>query len=401
MSYFEWSTILFVALGSLLIATSITRAGDVLFIGTNKGVFSTSLDTTTGKLSEPKLAFEIRNPSFLAQHPTLNVLYAVSETYDGKARVYALSIDAISHALTEISSQEIGVDADASGPCFVSATDSALLVANYGSGSVVSFPLDENGVPGARASHIKHTGSSVNASRQKEPHAHSITPAPVTNDLNNTDSNNADSNNADSIARFAVAADLGTDELIVYAIDAKSAVLTPHSVAKLTPGAGPRHVAFHPTLPILFVCGELDNTLCAFAWDARAGTLSARTNVGSRVSTLPPDFIGSNSTAEVAVHPSGKFVYVSNCGHDSIARFTFDSTTQSLSLVSTTPTQGKKPRHFSLNPSGQWMVVANQTTGNLVVFAVDQATGELRSINADDQAILLDSPQCVRFIRGQ
>ncbi len=391
MSYFEWSTILFVALGSLLIATSITRATDVLFIGTDKGVFSTTLDTSTGKLSEPKLAFEVKSPSFLAQHPTLNVLYAVSETYDGKARVYALSIDALSHALTEIASQEIGVDAGASGPCFVSATDSALLVANYGSGSVVSFPLDDKGVPGARASHIKHTGSSVNSSRQKAPHAHSITPAPVTADLNS----------ADSIARFAVAADLGTDELIVYAIDAKSAVLTPHSVAKLTPGAGPRHVAFHPTLPILFVCGELDNTLCAFTWDARAGTLSTRTNVGSRVSTLPADFIGSSSTAEVAVHPSGKFVYVSNRGHDSIARFTFDSMTQSLSLVSTTPTQGKKPRHFSLNPSGQWMVVANQTTGNLAVFAVDQATGELRSAGPDDQAILLDSPQCVRFIRGQ
>ena len=342
--------------------------------GGSKGIYVSDLNLTTGALTEPQLAAATDNPTFLAIHPSGRFLYAAggAARVDGKPSglVTAFAIDKATGKLTQLNRQPSG----GRGPCHVvvDTTGRCALAANYSSGSVASLPIDPAGKLRPAASVIQHEGSSVNKRRQAGPHAHSI--------------------NLDPANRFAVAADLGADKVFVYKFDVSKGTLKPHAppAVKLAPGAGPRHFAFHPNGKFAYVINELDSTVTAFAFDAKKGTL-AKT---STVSTLPADFKSANSTAEVQVHPSGKFLYGSNRGHDSLAIFAIDGESGKLTPAGHQPTGGKTPRNFGIDPSGRFILAANQNSNNVVVFRVDQATGRLKPTG---QSITVSSPVCVKF----
>ena len=325
--------------------------------GESKGIYLCRLDLATGRLVVQGVAAEVENPSFLAIHPNRQFLYAAGEIgrFAGKSSgaVSAFAVAAATGQLTLLNQQPSG----GGGPCHVvvDATGQCVLVANYGAGSVAALPLRADGRLEAPATVIQHQGSSVHPQRQKGPHAHSI--------------------NLDAANRFAFAPDLGLDRILIYRLDPAAAKLTPHEppFAALTPGAGPRHFAFHPNRKFAYVINELQSTVTAFAYDAEAGALTML----QTTSTLPADFRDSNTTAEVQVHPSGKFLYGSNRGHHSIAVFTIDPATGSLTAVQHESTQGQTPRNFGIDPSGTYLLAANQDSHNVVVFRIDPATGKL------------------------
>jgi 6-phosphogluconolactonase len=317
----------------------------------------------------------IKNPSFLAIHPSGRFLYAVCEVNDlaGKpgGGVTAFSLDGRTGRLSLLNQQTSG----GKGPCHlvVDATGTNVLVANYGGGSVAVLPIGEDGRLKEPSCFIQHAGSSVNPRRQQGPHAHSI--------------------NVDPGNRFAMVADLGLDKVLVYRFDARRGQLEPNdppSVA-LKPGAGPRHFSFHPDGHHAYVINELHSTITALGYDAQRGKLTAI----QTVSTLPAGFEGNNSTAEVQVHPSGRFVYGSNRGHDSIAIFAVDAPTGKLTPVGHELTQGETPRNFALDPTGTWLLAENQRTGTVVVFRIDQQTGKL---SATGQVLEIPSPVCIKFL---
>ena len=340
----------------------------------SKGIYVCELNPASGALTEPRLAAATDNPTFLAIHPSGRFLYAAggAARIDGKPTglVTAFAMDKTTGKLTQLNRQPSG----GRGPChvFVDATGKCALVANYSSGSVASLPIGPDGKLRPHASVIQHEGSSVNKRRQGGPHAHSI--------------------NLDSANRFAIAADLGADKVFVYRFDPARGTLKPHAppATRLAPGAGPRHFAFHPNEKFAYVINELDSTVTAFAFDAKKGTLAKL----SIVSTLPADFKGHNTTAEVQVHPSGKFLYGSNRGHDSLAIFAIDGKSGKLTPAGHQPTGGKTPRNFGIDPTGRFILAANQNSNNVVVFRVDQATGRLKPTG---HSITVSSPVCVKF----
>ncbi|MCG8587601.1 MAG: lactonase family protein, partial [Pirellulales bacterium] len=285
----------------------------IVYFGTggkqSKGIYMSRLDMKTGKLSEPKLAVETTRPGFLAFNPDKSRLYAIGRMKgdDGKSTgsVEAYNIDRKTGKLTLINKQSTrgGVchlDVDDAGKCVV--------VANYGGGSVVSYPIKEDGSIGPIASFIEHEGSSV-TDRQKGPHAHSI--------------------NVDPTGRFAVAADLGIDKVLVYKLDPDTAKLTPQSDAKVAPGAGPRHFTFHNNGKFGYVINELNGTITAFSYDSDNGKLKEI----QTITTLPDGYKQRNSTAEIRMHPNGRFLYTSNRGHNTIAVFKVDPSTGKLTFV--------------------------------------------------------------------
>ena len=339
----------------------------------SKGIYLSELNLTTGTLSKPALAAATDNPTFLAIHPSGRFLYAAggSANIDGKPSglVTAFAMDKTTGKLTQLNRQPSG----GRGPCHVvvDATGRFALAANYSSGSVASLPIGPAGRLRPAASVIQHKGSSVNR-RQTGPRAHSI--------------------NLDSANRFAIAADLGADKVFVYRFDPARGTLKPHAppATRLAPGAGPRHFAFHPNEKFAYVINELDSTVTAFAFDAKKGTLAKL----SIVSTLPADFKGHNTTAEVQVHPSGKFLYGSNRGHDSIAIFAIDGKSGKPTPAGHQPTGGKTPRNFGIDPTGRYILAANQNSNNVVVFRIDQAGGRLKPTG---NSITVSSPVCVKF----
>jgi len=352
-------------------------AGVRFFIGTytrkgTEGIYTTVLDPATGRLSKPVLAAKARHPSFVAIHPSKRFLYAVGEgarpsTGGGKGAV-AFSVDPESGKLTELNQQ----DAGGTGPCHL-AVDPAgtrLIVANYGSGSVAVFPVGVDGRLGERSQLIQHEGSGPNERRQKGPHAHGVT--------------------LDVTGRYAFICDLGIDKVMVYRLSRESTTLLPADppAAVTPPGGGPRHAAFAPDGRHLFVINELDSTVTTYRWDAAAGALR---QLGT-VSTLPSDFKDRNTTAEIAVHPSGRFVYGSNRGHDSIAVFACDAESGKLDRVQIQPCGGETPRCFTLDPSGRFLLVANQATSSIVVYRVDPKSGRLTPTGNE---ISVSMPVCV------
>ncbi|HSH17117.1 MAG TPA: lactonase family protein, partial [Verrucomicrobiae bacterium] len=248
----------------------------------------------------------------------------------------------------------------------------AVLVANYSGGSIISYRLEADGRIGSRASFIQHTGSSVNQRRQEAPHAHGIY--------------------LDARDRFAYVPDLGIDEVVIYRFDAATGELELNSPAgvKLPPGSGPRHFALHPTKPLAWSLNELLSTVTALEVNPTTGALTA----GITVSTLPAGFVGGNSTAEIFVHPTGRFLYASNRGHDSIAVFTIDETSGALSLVQHQPISGKTPRSFALDPTGRWLLAAAQGSDVVNVFRVDPASGRLATKPA---SVAVPVPVCLVF----
>jgi 6-phosphogluconolactonase len=308
-------------------------------------------------------------------------VYAVAEVSDVGGRrtggISAFAIEDGTGRLQPLNSQPSG----GAGPCHlvVDPSGKCVLAANYGGGSVTSIPLEADGRLAEPGTVIQHEGKSVNPRRQEGPHAHSI--------------------NVDKTNRFAVAADLGLDKLLVYKLDAQAGTLTPHDPphASVEPGAGPRHFAFHPNGRFAYVINEIALSVTAFAWDGQRGALETI----HTVTTLPRDFQGSReglSTAEVQVHPSGKFLYGSNRGHDTIAMFEIDQETGKLTPIGHQPTAGKTPRNFGIDPTGQYLLAANQNSHTVVVFRIDQETGRLE---ATGQQVEVPSPVCVKFVQLQ
>lgn len=354
----------------------------LVYIGTytkqSKGIYAWRFRPATGELIELGLAAETPNPSFLAIHPNRRFLYAVSEisNYEGQkaGAVSAFSIDPVTGKLTFLNR----VASKGAGPCHLNTdrTGKCLLVANYGGGSVAAFPIHNDGRLGEASAFIQHTGSSVNPKRQQGPHAHSVNISPDN--------------------RFAIVADLGLDQVLVYRLDPGKGSLAANEppFVKVHPGAGPRHFSFHPGGKFAYVINEMESTVTAFAWDGRLGVLKEV----QTVSTLPQDFSGNNSTAEVVVHPSGKYLYGSNRGHDSIAVFAIDPSKGTLKPVEHVPTQGKVPRNFAIDPSGSYLFAANQNSASVVVFRIDGKTGRLSPAG---KVLEVDSPVCVRFVEAR
>jgi 6-phosphogluconolactonase len=328
--------------------------------GASRGIYRLTLDPGKARLSEPVLVAQATNPSFLAWHPTQPVLYAVSETDTvGAAKsgaVLAFRIDG-SGGLAQINQEPSG----GGGACYVSVNEAGTyaFVANYGGGTVAAFPVRGDGGVKPAASVVQHTGTGPHATRQTRAHAHAIRPMPG--------------------GPFVLAADLGADQLFVYRLEESTGALQPHqppSVAA-SPGAGPRHFAPHASNDALFLMNELSSTVTSYAWDPAAGTLHKR----GEVSTLSDGFTGENTTAEVAVHPNGRFVYGSNRGNDSIAAFRV-AADRTLTRVGVYPTGGRTPRHFAIDPTGAFLIAANQESDTVVLFRIDEQTGALEDTGA-------------------
>jgi 6-phosphogluconolactonase len=343
-----------------------------------KGIYFSRLDLATGKLSEPELAVETTNPGFLAIHPNHKFLYAVGELDSPADRktsgaINAFAIDSKSGKLTFLNQQS----SSGKGPAHlvVDKSGKCVLAANYGGGSVSVVPIQKDGRLGKPTASIQHTGSSVDPQRQKEPHAHSI---------------NVDPENC-----FAFVADLGLDKIMIYKLDPKKGTLVANEPAfvAVTPGAGPRHFAFHPNGRFAYVINEMSCTVTAFDYDAKRGALKSL----QEISTLPEGqkVEPGLSTAEVQVHPSGKFLYGSNRGHDSIAVFSIDEKTGKLTSIQNESTQGKVPRNFGIDPTGKYLLAANQDSDTVVVFRIDQKSGNLE---ATGEKIEVPMPVCVKFL---
>ncbi|AMV19345.1 lactonase family protein [Planctomyces sp. SH-PL14] len=357
-------------------------AGETMrvYIGTytqrdSKGIYLLELDLETGALSDKGLVGEARNPSFLAIHPDRKHLYSVNEVSDiGEKKVggvTAFEIDADSGKLKELNGQPSG----GAGPCYVAIDRSGknVLVANYGGGSVASLPIDADGKLKPAKSVIQHEGSSVDKSRQKGPHAHSINVSPDN--------------------EFAIAADLGLDKLLVYRLDADRGTLTPNEPPSTSTvaGGGPRHFAFHPNGKFAYTNLEMSLEVTALLYHPQAGVLAGI----QTLSTVPEgtDRQG-NSTAEVQVHPSGKFVYVSNRGHNTIAMFKVDPKSGMLTAIGHQSTEGRIPRNFGIDPSGKFLLAANQDSDDVVSFRIDAEKGTLTPVGSK---VKVSAPVCVKF----
>ena len=354
------------------------RSDDVLlYVGTytqgtrSDGIYLVRMNLRTGQLRQVGSA-AAANPSFLTIHPNGRVLYAVNEleTYKG-ARTGAVSAFAIAGdagGLTQLNEQASGGDA----PCYVSVdlSGSVVLVANYLGGSIALFPIQADGALAAASQIVEHTGTGPHAN-QAAPHAHYI----------RTDPSN----------RYVLAADLGADRVFVYRLDptAKSLRHVEGGDAVMRPGAGPRHLDFHPTLPLVFVANELNSTVATLRFDADRGVL---TPLDVR-STLPAGWTGTNYVADIHIAPDGRSLYVSNRGHHSIALFSVTAS-GALALEQVISTEGDWPRNFSLDPTGRWLLVANQRSDSIIVFARDPQSGRL---TPTQQRLSLPSPVCLRF----
>jgi 6-phosphogluconolactonase len=339
--------------------------------GTSEGIYAFRFDEATGVLTSVGLAAKTPSPAWIALHPNGRVLYAGNEVEDGFVSAFALN--PATGALTLLNTRS----AHGVRPCHVSIdpTGRALVVANYSSGTVALLPIQTDGRLGEATTVIRHTGSSIVTDRQAGPHAHQAV--------------------VDPSGRFVLVVDLGLDKVLVYRLDAAKGTLVAHDPpsSDTRKGAGPRHLAFSKDGMRAWVINELDNTISPFAWDAARGTL---TPAGPSVRTLPGGYTGPSSTAEIEVHPSGRFLYGSNRGHDSLARFAIDASTGSLRPLDHTPIAGKAPRHFAIDPGGRWLLAAGQSSNTIAVFAIDPSDGRLTPSGAVTST---PTPVCILFAR--
>jgi 6-phosphogluconolactonase len=373
----------------LLVATHSfggAKAGKYLFyVGTyteegskSKGIYAYRYDANTGQITPLGLAAETTNPSFVAPHPNGKFLYAVNEVgkYQGanSGGVSAFAIDAATGKLTFLNE----VPSRGADPCYITVdkTGKFVLVANYTGGSVAVFPILADGKLGQASALVQHTGHGPNAERQEGPHAHSI-------DLS-----------ADN--RFAMVDDLGLDEVLLYKFDSGKGSLTPNDppFAKVADGAGPRHFVLRPDGKFAYVISEMGHTVTVFSNDAAAGKLQLL----QTVTTLPKDFQGRNDDAEIQVHPSGKFLYASNRGEDTIVVYAIDGTKGTLTQVASLPTGGKEPRSFEIDPTGTMLFAENQKSDNVVVFKIDQKTGNLTPTG---KVLDVGAPVCLKFVAAE
>ena len=329
-----------------------------------KGIYVSRFEASSGRLSPIRLALEAEDPSYLAVHPNRLYLYSTNEVGGRPGTVSAYAIDPAAGKLSLLNQ----VPAQGRGTCHISlAGDGSMLaVANYVTGTVASYQVLGDGRLGETVSIMQHRGDEA-------PHPHSANFAPDD--------------------RFLIVPDVGTHKVHLYRVDPARAVLRPHDPAEFPfmPGSGPRHLAFHPSGRYCYILEETGNVVMALKWDERSGTLEEL----QRIPTVPASFPGETYTAEIVVHPTGKFLYGSNRGHDSIAVFSIDQDSGRLSAVDYTPTRGSYPRNFNLDPTGRWLIALNRQSNTVVTFAVDQQTGTLAPTG---QVLDLRSPSCLRWV---
>lgn len=349
----------------LYVATYSPQAGE--------GVFVTTFDLTNGTLGVLRPTGGQKSPAALAIHPGGKFVYAttlIQETPEkSSGGIAALAIDPKTGELREIDRRMSG----GTGPCHLSIDnhEQCLLVAHCGTSSVACWQLQPDGRFGKASTNLAHVGESRNAEGKSQ--AHSILAAPGN--------------------RFAIAADLGLDRLFVYRLEAQAARLTPHDppFTEVTHGAGPRHLATHPNGRFVYSVNELGNTVTAYAFSGETGRLKRL----SDVSTLPADFHGESYAAEIQIHPTGRFLYASNRGHDSLAMFSIDEKSGQLDLIGHVSSQGKFPRHFAQDPAGRFLIVANQKSNQLSMFSIDPVSGQL---TAQGTPVPVPQPVCVKFV---
>jgi 6-phosphogluconolactonase len=354
----------------------------LVYIGTytsgkskSEGIYIYKLNLDSGALKPYKTVKNVVEPSFLAIDKSKKYLYAVNETveYEG-AKSGAVSAFAINQTTGDL--KFLNKQPSLGGaPCHVStsANGKFVLVANYVGGNIAVFPVQKDGKLGASIDLEQHSGSGVNLERQEAAHAHSI---------------NLDKNN-----RYAIACDLGIDKIMVYQFDEQTGKLKSNKQPffQSKAGAGPRHFAFHPNGKTAFVVNELDSTITVFSYDDSQGTLKEV----QTVPTLPADFSGANTCADIHVAPNGKFLYGSNRGHDSIVSYRINEKTGELELIEHTMTGGKTPRNFAIDPTGKLLLAANQNSDSIVVFRIDEKSGKL---SRTENAAKVPSPVCLKLI---
>jgi 6-phosphogluconolactonase len=357
----------------------------LVYVGTytnktaSKGIYAYLFDPGIGKLSALGVAAESEDPSFLAVDRSGKFLYAVNEIdHFGAQKSGAISAFAINLKDGKLTLLNQAATQGA-GPCHISLdkTGKYALVANYDGGSIAVFPIREDGGLAPASAFVQHSGSSVDKERQQAPHAHWIGTSPDN--------------------RFALAADLGLDEILVYRFNAAKGTLTPNipPYAKVNPGAGPRHLAFHPNGKFVYMLTEMENSVTAFAYKTGNGALSPLQTI-STLSILRKDYSGPKEAAEIAVHPSGKFLYASNRANiDTITAFSIDPAKGTLKLKDEYPTMGKTPRNFAIDPTGKFLLAANQESNNIVVFRIDTTTGALAPTG---EIAEVPAPVCITFV---
>lgn len=337
--------------------------------GTAQGIALYALDRTTGAMT---LVSEIAsdNPSFLTLHRSGRFLFAANEVahpgFPSEGAISAFEI-ARDGSLTLLNQQ----DSLGQAPCHVTVepTGEFVLTANYNGGNFVMYPIGEDGRLGSACDHSAHPGLESDPAGQPTPHAHSLNVAPG--------------------GQYALGCDLGLDRIFIYRLDLSQGRLLPHTAAAVSPGSGPRHLAFHPTEKYVYVINELGGTITSFTWDGAAGRLAEI----QTVSTLPGGYTGPISCADIHLHPNGRFLYASNRGHDSLAIYRIDPATGRLALLGHESTRGQTPRNFSLTPDGDLLLVANQDSSTVVVFRVDSGSGRLTHLATNE----VPTPVCLQF----
>ena len=313
-------------------------------------------DTETGALTKPEFLLEAKEPAFFVIHPDGRYLYTCNSGSPGGVAAYG--IEPHTGRLTYLNHQLAG----GGDPSYISLDQTAhhVFVANYDGGNIAAFKLKPDGSLGDWTAFRQHTGKSVHPQRQTHAYAHSIIPAPTN--------------------QHVLVADLGVDKVFVYRFDAQDGSLKPNDPPSITiaPGSGPRHVKFHPNGRWVYLINEMASTVAAFNWDSATGTLTEF----QTISTLPADFKGTSTCAELEVHPNGRFLYGSNRGHDSLAVFAIEPATGRLSSVEHVPSGGKTPRNFAFDPTAKWIVCTNHNSNNAAVFRVDENSGRLTATGA-------------------
>jgi 6-phosphogluconolactonase len=364
--------------GTKGLSRSQPTAEQTLYVGTytsgkSEGIYIYRLNMSTGALRHFRTVKNVVDPSYLTIDLKRQFLYAVNEVskFEGKpsGAISSFSIDQNSGDLKFLNQKA----SHGGSPCYVTldGTRKFILLANYEAGNVSVLPINRDGSLGEAVSVVQHRGSSVNTERQTGPHAHCII--------------------MDRMNHYAFAVDLGIDKIIAYRFDARKGTLVSHSEVESTPGAGPRHLTFHPNNKLAFVINELDSTLTTFSYDSKHGKLHPQ----QTVSTLPADHSGQNSCADVHVSPNGRFLYGSNRGHDSIVVFAIDARAGRLTYVEHVSTTGKTPRNFTIDPTGTFLLAANQKSDTVVTFRIDPRTGRLRSTGHIAE---IPTPVCLKLV---